>query len=356
MGKPIVTALVDTYNHEPYIEQALLSVLDQGLSPSELEIVVVDDGSADNTPSIIRRFTPRVRYLHKEHGGQASAFNVVIPEARGEIVAFLDGDDWWAGNKLRQVLDAFEKNPDVGTVGHGYYETCSDPSLLESVVPERTCQVQLRDPAGARLFNALRIFFGTSRLSLRKAILGRVPTIPKELTFSADAFLYTLAVGFAGAIVLEQPLTYYRVHAHNLVATTEPAKMRRRQEMQALVLEKLIPHLSILGMPGEATQVLIEPDLVDAERLKLGRSGFKRWQTFRVERAAYRLAYKDVGLGYLLFKWLVLGLTLMIPPQRFYQLKQWYADNNIRRIRSVLGEPPSAATVLVRRHRIAVER
>jgi hypothetical protein len=90
--------------------------------------------------------------------------------------------------------------------------------------------------------------------------------------------------------------------------------------------------------------------------LKLGRSGGKPWQTFRVDRAAYHLEYKDVGLGYLLFKGLVLSLTLVIPPQRFYQLKQWYAKKNMRRYRSVLGEPSPAAPILVLRRKIAAER
>jgi len=87
---------VDTYNHERYIEQALVSVLEQGLSPAELEIVVVDDGSTDQTPSLIQKFAPRVKHVRKKNGGQASAFNAGFAEARGEIVAFLDGDDWWA--------------------------------------------------------------------------------------------------------------------------------------------------------------------------------------------------------------------------------------------------------------------
>src|SRR5580658_8287975 len=107
MARPLVTALIDTFNQERYIERALLSVLDQDLSTSDFEIVVVDDGSTDRTSSIIQKFAPRVRYLRKNNGGQASAFNAAIPEAQGAIVAFLDGDDWWASGKLRAVLRAF---------------------------------------------------------------------------------------------------------------------------------------------------------------------------------------------------------------------------------------------------------
>src|SRR5215813_6576936 len=100
MKTPLITALIDTYNHEQYIEQALVSVVEQGLSPSELEILVVDDGSTDQTPAIIQKFAPRVRHLRKANGGQASAFNAGFAESRGQIIALLDGDDWWAQGKL----------------------------------------------------------------------------------------------------------------------------------------------------------------------------------------------------------------------------------------------------------------
>src|SRR5258708_6241114 len=111
--KPLITALVDTYNHERYIEQALVSVLEQGFWPAELEIVVVDDGSTDNTASIIQKFEPRVRHIRKKNGGQASAFNAGFAETSGEIVALLDGDDWWAEGKLAAVLKAFDQHPEA---------------------------------------------------------------------------------------------------------------------------------------------------------------------------------------------------------------------------------------------------
>src|SRR4029077_17635502 len=143
--KPLITALVDTYNHERYIEQALVSVLEQGLSPEELEIVVVDDGSTDQTPSISQKFGPRVKHVRKKNGGQASAFNAGFAEARGEIVAFLDGDDWWGKDKLFTVTDALERHPEVAAVGHGHYEFHEETNETRLRVPQRRTVIRMAD-------------------------------------------------------------------------------------------------------------------------------------------------------------------------------------------------------------------
>ena len=63
MTTPRISVLIDTYNHERYIEQAIVSVLEQDFPAREMEIVVVDDGSTDSTPSIIQKFLPRLRYI-----------------------------------------------------------------------------------------------------------------------------------------------------------------------------------------------------------------------------------------------------------------------------------------------------
>src|ERR1700736_4011296 len=111
---PYISVLIDTYNHERFIEQAVASVLDQDFPAAEREIIVVDDGSTDNTPAVLQKFSPLIRVLRKKNGGQASAFNLGIPECRGEIVAFLDGDDWWAPGKLRAVSEALSREAGVG--------------------------------------------------------------------------------------------------------------------------------------------------------------------------------------------------------------------------------------------------
>ena len=96
LPKPYVTVLIDTYNHERFIEKAIASVLEQDYPSANVEVLVVDDGSTDRTAEMVQKFEPRLRLIRKANGGQASAFNVGIPQAHGEIVAFLDGDDWWA--------------------------------------------------------------------------------------------------------------------------------------------------------------------------------------------------------------------------------------------------------------------
>ena len=114
-----LSVLVDTYNHERFIDQALASVLDQDFPSHQFEVIVVDDGSTDRTPEIVRRFEPRLRLLRKSNGGQASAFNAGIPECRGEVIVFLDGDDWWMPGKLRRFAEACAADPSLGMVGHG---------------------------------------------------------------------------------------------------------------------------------------------------------------------------------------------------------------------------------------------
>jgi hypothetical protein len=132
MMKPILSVLIDTYNHERYIEQAVVSAIEQDFPASEYEIVVVDDGSTDRTAEIVGKFAPRVRLLSKKNGGQASAFNAGFAELSGDIVAFLDGDDWFAKGKLTAVMNALEKEPEAAAIGHGYYKVREDTSETDA--------------------------------------------------------------------------------------------------------------------------------------------------------------------------------------------------------------------------------
>ena len=97
MDKPLVSVIVPVYNGEHYLSFAIHSILRQDYHPSE--VIVVDDGSTDNSANIARSFK-EVRYIHQSNQGVAMARNVGIAAARGEFIAFLDADDLWTPNKL----------------------------------------------------------------------------------------------------------------------------------------------------------------------------------------------------------------------------------------------------------------
>lgn len=333
--RPLITALVDTYNHERYIEQALVSVLEQGLSAAELEIVVVDDGSTDQTPSIVQKFVPRVKHVQKKNGGQASAFNAGFAEARGEIVASLDGDDWWAEGKLWAVADALQRDPEVAAVGHGYYEFHEETKETRLRVPKRRSVINLADRQATRAAIPEWGFLLMGALTVRRGVLERIMPIPEEMVFMADTALQAAAMAM-GALILEQPLFYYRYHAENLYAIgpKDDAKLRRKYEMSELVYGGVYRMLLELGVPEGSVSELLSGVWVEAKRSRLSSFGGSRMQALQTEMQAFRASFKKPNIGYRLFKYLVVGAaTLLLPVRGFYKLRNWYAKKELGRYR-----------------------
>lgn len=350
---PLVSALVNTYNHQRFIAQAIQSVLDQDFPADQMEIIVVDDGSTDHTSEIIRPFLPRIRYIHKENGGQVSAFNVGVAESRGEILAFLDGDDWWAPKKISSVVAAFEKNPSIGSVGHAYYEVDENGCILGTMSPTSNT-MGLKDFHIAQISYSLRVFLGTSRFAIRRSVLEKTLPVPAELPFF-DNFVFSQAAAISGAILLDEPLCYYRLHSRNLYSAGSSSNhggqrvLWTRYRLLCSLLQYLPRRLSALGIPEENIAAFLGADYLDAERLRLVLTGGKRLDTFRVERAVFRFEYRDPDLGFRLFKSLVLLLTLLVPPRAFYRLREWYAARNLRSFREYIGDSAHAAPLVERR-------
>jgi glycosyltransferase involved in cell wall biosynthesis len=346
-----VSVLIDTYNHEQFIAQAINSVLDQDMPLADVEIVVVDDGSTDRTPEIVRGFEPRIRSIRKPNGGQASAFNTGVSECHGEIIAFLDGDDWWEKTKLRLVLEAFEKRPEIGAVGNGLYEVDARGKRQYINVPDRSYRIFFHTLEEGIWFRELMSFMGTSRLAIRKSVLETILPVPNELVIEADEYLATLAVAVSGALVLDQALTNYRFHAGNLYqyGAFNLEKARRKARVLTYLARELPVRLQALGISREIADAALGSRNLEAERFRLTVEGGKPWETFRAEREAYRMAYAGFSPGYWLFQSMVLALTLVMPPRIFYRLRNWYADRRLHRFRQMLGKATPNQTLVERR-------
>jgi glycosyltransferase involved in cell wall biosynthesis len=348
MIQPLVTVLIDTYNHERFIEEAIVSVLKQDFPLDQVEILVVDDGSTDRTPEIVRKFEPRVRLLRKTNGGQASAFNAGIPEARGEIIAFLDGDDWWAPQKLSRVIEYLTAHPEVGVLGHGIYQVDSVLAHTIATAPLDSREISFASLDDTEFFRRMMCFFGTSRVVIRKAIAERALPIPDSIVIEADEFLSIMSIAYSRAILLPDLLTFYRLHEDNLyqIRSGDPRKLRRMYQSISALARELPPRLSAASVASEEIRILVGTLEGAARKLKLRLDGGRPWDTFQIERAERRYLSSEGPVGYRLFRWLSLALTLIVPPQIFYQLQTWYGTSRLRKWRSVLGDPSPVARIV----------
>lgn len=350
MKAPLISVLIDTHNHEKYIAQAVASAAEQNFPAEDYEIVVVDDGSTDRTPDIVRKLAARpargvnVRLLRKANGGQASAFNAALPELRGKIVSFLDGDDWWEQGKLTATTVAFLQNPGAAAVGHAFYEFREDTGekkLCALEAPESSDLSSVEAAArAARGWDFLR----TSAFSVKRSVLEAILPVPEALVFCADAYIVPACMA-VGVHVTDQPLMYYRIHDDNLCTfdgAANDARLRRRCEMHELLFEMLEPMLVANGVRRDAARALVCPFFTDAMRFKLNTFGGSRMNALRTEMRAFSFAHPRPSVRDRLAKSVVAAGTMLLPPRTFYRARNWYARQRALRFPEALrrdGQP-----------------
>ncbi len=119
-----VSVIIPSYNYGRFIAEAIGSALRQSLAPTE--IIVVDDGSADDTAEVVSGFGDAVRYIRQENSGVCVARNRGVAESSGELIAFLDADDIWEPTKLEKQAELFERDGRIGLVHCGMREFDTD--------------------------------------------------------------------------------------------------------------------------------------------------------------------------------------------------------------------------------------
>jgi hypothetical protein len=329
MEIPFVSILIDTFNHEKFIANAINSVLTQDFPSARREILVVDDGSTDRTREILEEFKPEIQVLAKSNGGQASAFNFGIPKCRGEIIAFLDGDDWWSPGKLSRIVAVMEANSNLGVLGHGIIQV-SETGAQQIIALESETGFRLDSTAAAEFFRLNRCYFGTSRLTLRAKVARKVLPVPNALIFEADEYLFTLASVLADAIILPDPLTYYRLHGGNLFMSADSSReaVRRKHRVLGTLAVELRMALARYGATSDAATVVLEMLDLEATQLRLQLDGGLPWETFRTESDIYRIQHADAPQSSRIFRALSMIPALLLPPRWFYASRRWLGSQH----------------------------
>lgn len=229
MGEPLVSIIVNNYNYARYLRDAIESALNQ--TYPRTEVIVVDDGSTDNSREIIETFASRGKVIpvYKENGGQASAFNAGFARSQGEIIIFLDADDVLLPQAVEEVVRVWRK----GVTKVQWRLALVDQNLkpLGGVYPE------YKLPSGdvRRLLLKWRLYPSspTSGNAFSRVFLQGVLPMPEQpWRISADSYLLTLA-GLRGPIIsIDQTLGFYRIHGKNNWATTSVSLNNLEREIE----------------------------------------------------------------------------------------------------------------------------
>jgi glycosyltransferase involved in cell wall biosynthesis len=212
---PTVSVVIPSYNCERFITETLESVLSQSFG--DLEVIVVDDGSTDGAPELVRSVGPPVRLVRQERAGVCAARNRGIEEARGRYIALLDHDDYWFPDKLGAQIEVLESRPEVGVVFTTFlrWEADTRGVFPSPMTFDRTSYGEGADPEYSgwvyHLF-LLDCWMLTSTAMFRVEVFERCGVFDLSLPYSEDWDLWLRIAREYPFVKLRQPSTLYRQH------------------------------------------------------------------------------------------------------------------------------------------------
>jgi Glycosyl transferase family 2 len=226
-GTPMVSAVVTTYNYARFLPDAVDSILAQ--SYPNLEIVVIDDGSTDDTANVARRYAERgVRYVHRPHGGAGRARNAGLEVTTAPLVAFLDADDAWLPDRVAAGVAHLARHPELAlAAGHAF--ACDEGLVPTAVVPAATRET-------GRMLDQLlvdNIVLNPSSVLVRRAALEAAGGF-SEIPFGEDwdtwiEIARRFPIGFIG-----RPLALVRRHS----GSVSPARQRVRLDAHGAIVDR----------------------------------------------------------------------------------------------------------------------
>ncbi len=208
-----VSVIIPAYNGDRYLAAAIDSILAQ--TYRDLEIIVVDDGSTDNTPQVAQQYGTAVQYVSQANQGVAASRNLGMAKARGDYIAFLDQDDVFLPHKLADQVALLEQDDNLGIVNSGWQITDQQGKVKAAVQPWQ----QIPDLTAANLIIWKPVFLGA--MLFRRSWLERVSGFDTSLEQTPDVDLVMrLAMLDCPAAWLEQTTVQYRQHEANASKNT----------------------------------------------------------------------------------------------------------------------------------------
>ena len=229
-----VSVVVPAYNSGTTVARAIDSALNQ--RDINLEVIVVNDGSTDNTSRVLESYGDSIRVISQNNSGPAASRNAGIKVAKGEFIAFLDSDDEWLPNKLAVQLKLFFRYPKVGLVSSS--AECLDTSGNKIVSRPRNLRGSLKN---SLIYDN---YIVTSSVVVRKELLLQSDTIFRvDLDVAEDWHLWVRLSAITDIIVLPDVLVRYHVHSDSLMRVASAQQFTSAyQKMYSSFLEEPTLH------------------------------------------------------------------------------------------------------------------
>lgn len=221
---PLVTVIIPTYNYALYIKEAIGSILQQNYPGKAIEIIVVDDGSTDDTKQVLQPFVDsgKIRYYYQQNKGKANATAFGIQNSNGEYIFNLDADDCFLPDKISASVAVFESDNSIVHVASPalcQYEDGVKASGSESL-PEAILKKPLDGNWLLDFFYTNKILFGGGSTFAARASVLKSIAIPDGVDMYIDEFLLLALLPLGKSYFVEEPLSVWRIHTNNYSGKT----------------------------------------------------------------------------------------------------------------------------------------
>lgn len=222
---PLVSIIINNYNYARFLPQAIETALAQ--TYPNLEVIVVDDGSTDHSWEVIAAYGERLLAIAQSNGQQGKAFNTGFASSRGEIILFLDADDYLFPEAVQQIVAVWE--PGLAKVHYRLQVVDADSQPLPFTYPQGGKRLATGVIWPHLLQMATYAGVPTSGNALSRQALTAVSPIPDEFNTMADDYLSVLIPFYGEVRAIEAPLGAYRLHGHNqwAMATLTSERLHR---------------------------------------------------------------------------------------------------------------------------------